>query len=290
MSEPLTLEAMHRSVAKRLSAERFDPSGLEASLLLEYVTGLSRSEQIVNGRLDLPEKQIDQLETLLKRRLSGEPLDNILGSREFFGLKFRVTADVLSPRSETEMLVEYVLSQTKPDQSCRILDLGTGSGAISISILKSRENFEAVAVDLSDAALGVAGENAAMHDVDKRIEFLQGSWFEPVKGKFDFIISNPPYITDQAMSALSPEVSGYDPHLALSGGQDGLTAYHSIAEHGLRYLKPDGKLCLEIGYDQGQSVPDLLKQADMKVLAVLKDLSVHDRCVIACAASSELFS
>ncbi len=286
MSNHPTLEIFYRQLVERLRAADIDSAGLEASLLMEHVTGYSRSEQIINAGSVVSDEQVADMDDLMQRRLRGEPLDNIIGNREFYGLTFRVTPEVLSPRPETELLVDYVLSQTTSEQSYRVLDLGTGSGAIIISILKSREKFQAVAIDLSEAALDVASGNAAFHDVSQRIEFMLGSWFEPVTGQFDFIISNPPYITNEAMDKLSVEVSVYDPHLALWGGADGLVAYNVIAKSAAQYLKLGGKLCLEIGCDQGQSVPDVLRLAGFDVLKVQKDLSGHDRCVIACAATN----
>ena len=162
----------------------------------------------------------------------------------------------------------------------RILDLGTGSGAIIISILAEAKNVEGAAIDLSQAALGTAKENAAAQTVEERLTFLQGSWFAPVSDQcFDIILSNPPYITAAAMEGLDIEVKDFDPDLALRGGEDGLTAYRAIIAEAAKHLSPNGILLFEIGYDQGRSVSDLLTRAGFGDISVQKDLSSHDRMI-----------
>jgi len=272
------------SLAKRRLIRQFREAGLatpdlDARILIMAATGLTQTDMITRGR-DYPSADgLALISEYAERRLSGEPIDHILGYREFFGRRFSVSKDVLSPRPETEMLVEAALEILKDKPSAHILDLGTGSGAIVISILAEALDVHGVAIDVSELALAIARENAKKHDVEKRVTFLQGSWFEPVEGQFDIILSNPPYITDAAMEALSAEVSDFDPDLALRGGDDGLLVYKAIIADAVNYLKPDGVILFEIGYDQGEAVRKLLEQSDFNVISVSKDLSGHDRMI-----------
>jgi len=242
-------------------------------------TGLSHTDMIARGTEHPPASSIKQISDYAARRIAGEPIDHILGYREFYGREFKVSKDVLSPRPETEMLVDTALAVLKNKADPRILDLGTGSGAIAISILAEIEEARGDAVDLSGAALKIAKENAAAHNVETRLTFHEGSWFAPVSGHYDIILSNPPYITAAAMNELDVEVAAFDPDLALHGGEDGLSAYRAIIAEAGRYLKPNGILLFEIGYDQGSSVSDLLKGAGFTDISIHKDLAGHDRMI-----------
>ena len=205
-----------------------DSPDLDARLLVMAATGFSHADMIARGTELLSAEALELMSDYTERRLAGEPVDNILGSREFYGRSFKISKDVLSPRPETEMLVDAALEILKETPDARILDLGTGSGAIIISCLAEAAHAEGVAVDMSPEALTIAEKNAKTHGVADRLTFLHGSWFEPVTGVFDIILSNPPYITDEAMKALDIEVAQFDPELALRGGADGLTAYRAI--------------------------------------------------------------
>jgi len=270
--------------AKRLLINQFREAGLEtpdldARILVMAATGFSHTDMIARGTEDVPPAARERIAQYAQRRLSGEPIDHILGYCEFYGRRFNISKDVLSPRPETETLVEAALDILKDKPEARILDLGTGSGAIIISILAEASHVEGVAVDLSEAALGVARNNAQMYEVESRLALLNGSWFEPVEGHFDIILSNPPYITDAAMDELETEVSEFDPDLALRGGEDGLMAYSDIIAEAQNYLKTDGILLFEIGYNQGNTVSHLLEQEGFKDISVSKDLSGHARMI-----------
>ena len=282
-----TLELRTIQDAKRFLTAQFRGAGIEsadidARLLLMHATGLSRSDLIAFDQNVLSSDIIKTIQNLAARRIGGEPVDHILGRREFYGREFKVTQDVLSPRPETEMLVEAALDIIASNPAAHILDLGTGSGAILISILAQAEQASGTAIDISEAALDIAKENAKTRDVDARIEFGLGAWFEPIKARYDIIISNPPYITKPAMETLSAEVKNFDPHLALSGGDDGLEAYREIISKAKKFLKPKGQVILEIGFDQRASVEDLLKEAGFSKVTTTKDLAGYDRMV--CAA------
>ena len=270
--------------AKRFLMTQFREAGLEtpdldARLLVMAATGFSHTDMIVRGTDFPPSDVFDVIASYAERRLAGEPVDSILGYRQFFGLAFKISKDVLSPRPETEILVETAREILAPLSSPRILDLGTGSGAIIISILSELSAAEGVAVDISDPALKIARQNAVTHEVNSRLEFRCGSWFEPVPETFDLIVSNPPYITQAAMQQLSPEVANHDPHLALSGGEDGLTAYRTIIDGAGAHLNLAGHILLEIGYDQGASVSALLMAAGFSNVSIHKDLAGHDRMI-----------
>lgn len=270
--------------AKRFLMTQFREAGLDtpdldARLLIMAATEFSHTEMITRGQEICAPETHDLITKYAERRLRGEPVDHIIGYREFYGHRFKVTKDVLSPRPETEMLVDAALEILASKPEARILDLGTGSGAIITSILIQAQQVQGVAIDISAAALLAAKENAKTHEVDDRVVFLEGGWFEPVQGRFDIILSNPPYITNAAMEDLSDEVSGFDPDLALRGGQDGLTAYRAIISGVSNHLKPGGVLLLEIGYDQGDTVHQLLERPDVSSITVVKDLSGHDRMI-----------
>jgi len=268
-----------RLLINQFRGARLETPDLDARLLVMAVTGFSPTDMITRGTDLLTPAARELIVQYSQRRLAGEPIDHILGYREFYGRAFYISKDVLSPRPETEMLVEAALDILKDKAEARILDLGTGSGAIIISILAEAPHVEGVAVDMSEAALAIARQNAQTHNVKDCLTLFRGSWFEPVEGLFDIILSNPPYITDIAMDELAAEVSEFDPDLALRGGEDGLTAYKDIIAEAQNHLKPNGVLIFEIGYDQGESVSHLLKQQGFKGIFVAKDLSGHNRMI-----------
>ena len=281
MSKALTISALRLLLKDKLLEGQIESAGLEASFIVENVTGLSRSAQIMEPdntvSADLMEKAIN----MVQRRLEGEPLDHIFGYREFYGFRFDINRHVLSPRPETEMLVDFVLEQTTPDDAFTFVDLGTGSGAIAIAVLKHRLNARGVAVDVSDKALLMARQNAARHKVLSRLEFVKSDWGAEITDTFDFLLSNPPYIDGLAMTELADDVRNYDPEIALSGGPDGLFAYRIIAKQAVPMLNPSGQLALEIGFDQGAAVSSLLKYLEFEAISITKDLSGHDRMVTA---------
>jgi len=244
-------------------------------------TGLSRVELITQGTEFLTPDAFDRLQDYSARRLSGEPVDNILGWRAFYGRRFKISHNVLSPRQETEEVTAKALERIADTPKPAILDLGTGSGAIIITLLLERLDASAIAADISGGALEIARANAAAFNIGERAEFIQSNWFENIGGHYDLIISNPPYIDSQAMEALPQDVSKFDPAISLHGGADGLDPYRLIAAQAKGYLKPDGWLVLEIGFDQGMSVPSLLQQNGFKSVELFQDSGGHDRIVTA---------
>lgn len=223
------------------------------------------------------------LEAAAARRLSGEPVSRIIGEREFWGLKFTLNEATLDPRPETELLVAEAIALGEKHRSARILDLGTGSGAIALAILSALPKAKATATDSSEAALDMARRNAGRHGLAPRIEFRLGSWWQavPHTEMFDLIASNPPYIASDVIPTLAPEVRLFDPAAALDGGWDGLEGYRAIASQAARRLVPDGLLLLEIGFNQADIVVKMLSRAGFGRVTVQKDLAGLDRMVLA---------
>lgn len=250
----------------------------DARELILATTQLSQADLIAYHDETLDKEAVKTLCHYATRRLSGEPVDHILGEREFYGRSFNVNRHVLSPRADTENLISEILKLLKDIQSPTILDLGTGSGAIIITLLSERLDATGTATDLSKAALKIAQSNANRHNVSPI--WLHGSWFEPVNGQFNVVVSNPPYITSAAMEELETEVKLYDPPLALHGGKDGLTAYRNITSKAFDYLRPEGWLVFEIGCDQAQSVKNILENVGFEQIRFIPDLSGHDRGVL----------
>lgn len=216
-------------------------------------------------------------DTLIKRRVAREPVSHIIGERAFWTSVFKVTSDVLDPRPDTETLVEAALRA----EWRSVLDLGTGSGCILLSLLKERDGSTGVGVDLSEAALSVARDNAARLGLGGVARFVQSDWFAEVTGRFDLIVSNPPYITAAAFEALTPELRLHEPKLALTPGGDGLEAYRVIAQNAAAHLTPGGALVVEIGHDQADAVCALFAQAGFGGLRVFPDINGKDRVITA---------
>ena len=216
--------------------------------------------------------------TLLEKRLKFQPISQIIGQRYFWKSKFLVTSDVLDPRPDTETLIEHTLSLGKFN---RILDLGTGSGCILLSLLNEYKEAIGIGIDISKKALNVAKKNADLLNLKHRASFKLGNWCENIEGQFDLIVSNPPYISEYEMMNLSKDVLNWEPRIALTPEGDGLEAYKYILNGAKKLLKPNGKLILEIGYNQRDDVSYLLKSNNYKAITVIKDINNKDRIISA---------
>lgn len=245
--------------------------------LLAHAAGVSAGGLIMLGGDDFTPEVMARYLALLERRAGGEPVSKIRGQRAFWMHDFIVTPDVLDPRPETEEVVRAGLAA--PFES--VLDLGLGSGCILLSLLAERADVRGVGVDLSAPALDVARANAAALNVADRVAFLQSDWFAAVRGRFDLIVSNPPYISDAEMADLSVEVRDHDPHLALTPGGDGLAPYRMIAAQAGAFLTDQGRLVLEIGWQQGADVCAILAAEGWQDITVLPDMDGRDRVVTA---------
>lgn len=278
---------MYRRGEEALAAAGVPEAGLDARLLLEYVCGTDRNDLLAHGDREVEREKQDAYLKMIEKRADREPLQYLTGEQEFMGLLFSVDRNVLIPRQDTEILVEEVLRNLH--DGMRILDLCTGSGCILISLLYYSNNCTGVGTDLSEEALRVAAGNSARLlpkecAVDAgegfaRIEFLRGDLFEAVEGKFDIIVSNPPYIPSGDMDGLMPEVGEHEPGQALDGGADGLDFYRRITAECRRYLYGGGMLFVEIGCEQAEAVRGLMEDAGFLGIHVVKDYAGLDRVV-----------
>lgn len=217
---------------------------------------------------------------VIKRRSDHEPLDKIIGKKEFYKSTFKVSADVLSPRPDTEVLVDAALELIKDNEVHHILDLGTGTGCILLSILKERPQCQGTGIDISQKAIKIAQENAREMNIENIVHFINADWNNLTLSNMDMIVSNPPYIPKAEIETLDKEVKDFDPLIALDGGKDGLQCYRNIAKIAPSLLRDKGYILLEVGYNQAEDVKDIFINQGFKFITKKKDLSNIDRCVI----------
>lgn len=263
-----------------LAAAGIPSPEIDARLLLAEALNIPASQVILEMRQSMTAAEQALFEGMLARRLTREPMSHILGRRMFYGRNFRITSAVLDPRPETETLVELALSEP----FTKALDLGTGSGCIALTLLAERPEAECVAVDLSEAALAVARDNAVALGVTERLALLRSDWWQAVDGRFDLIVSNPPYIAEADYADLAPELS-FEPQLALTPGGDGLDAYRVIAAQALQFLVPTGRLIVEIGAAQAAAVTEIFAMQGLVDVQTHNDLDGRDRVVSARASA-----
>ena len=261
----LSLGQAHTAAARLLREARIAAPELDARLLLCHATGLSHEAYVAALNDALPPDAAAQFGVFVERRLAGEPVSRIIGVREFYGRTFSIDASTLDPRPDTETLVEAALGLVDREAPLDILDLGTGSGCILITLLAELPGASGVGVDVSLPALEQARANAQILGVGDRAAFLASDWLEAVEGSFDLVVANPPYLSAADMAALSPEVRDHDPAPALDGGPDGLSAYRRIVPGLRKALRPGGFALFEIGPDQAQAVSPLLTEAGLEV-------------------------
>jgi release factor glutamine methyltransferase len=266
--------------ARRALDEKDNPTPtLDARLLLQHAAGVSREMLIADPDLKISEEAATRFRGFLARRLVGEPVSRIIGYREFYGRCFNITTATLDPRPDTETLIEAALAFMPVDAPCRIIDLGTGTGAIGVTLLAERALATAVMTDISPEALAVARENAELHKVAARATFSAGSWFAGAGGRFDLILSNPPYIPAAILPTLEPEVRNFDPKEALNGGPDGLDPYREIAGGAARFLAPGGRINVEIGEGQATEIERIFELKRFRPERRWSDLAGHIRCL-----------
>lgn len=279
-SAPSTLVTAWKAATARLKAGQIDSPSIDARLLLEVATGAGRADILTDPYRVLTDEQQATLDGYVERRLKREPVSRILGKKGFWKIMLNVTPDVLSPRPDTEAILDVVMLAFAPHQAFTMIDLGTGSGAILLATLAERAGARGVGTDISFEALAVARDNAASLDLDGRCDFLRTKWAAGMADhSFDLVVSNPPYIPSADIDGLDPEVRDHDPRLALDGGPDGLQAYRDLAPEILRILKPGGVFAVEIGWDQGPQVKALFEAQGFTDVIVVKDLSDRDRVV-----------
>jgi release factor glutamine methyltransferase len=259
----------------------------ESELLFSSILNCDRPSLYLNKAQILDKDSYVFVSSVLKRRIKGEPIQYILGKTEFMGFVFKLSPDVLIPRPETEILVEAVINKVTKSQGCKvtnIFDIGTGSGCIAISLAKILTGVKITALDFSQKALKVARDNAQLHNVASKIKFICGDLFSGGKFKaksYDIIVSNPPYIVSDEIDNLAPEIQ-YEPRMALDGGKDGLDFYRRIICGSLEYLKNDGLLILEIGFNQGGALKNIFqKHKDFEIIEIIRDYHGIERVVLA---------
>lgn len=259
-----------------------DSPRLTIELMLAHALDKKRLQLYLEFERKLDEPLLAQLREMVQRRGAGEPLQYILGKTEFHGLEFQVDKRVLIPRPETEQLVEHVISSCKDAGTIRILDIGAGSGCIAISLAKALPAAHVTATDRSAQALALARQNATAHGVSERIQFVESDLFSAVGGqKFDWIVSNPPYVPVSQANTLAREIRDHEPPEALFAGDDGLAIIRRIIAEAIPFLVSGGRMALEIGAGQSDTVQQLFRDAQYQVAKVVKDLQNHERLVIA---------
>ncbi|MBI2714397.1 MAG: peptide chain release factor N(5)-glutamine methyltransferase [Rhizobiales bacterium] len=271
-----TLASTRQALAESFRKAGIDSAEADARLLIAHALGIDRSELIANGTRMLNAREMQAIDALAARRLKHEPVARILGTKEFWSLMLDVTPAVLVPRPDTETVVEAALDFVVRDglrmQRLRILDIGTGSGALLLALLSELPDALGTGTDISTAALAVARGNAERHGLSSRCSFVACDIAAGLPGPFDLIVSNPPYVAHGDIATLAPEVRDYDPIIALDGGSDGLDGYRAIAADARRLLAPGGRLIVELGAGQEDAVRALLTKAGLTVDKARDDL------------------
>lgn len=278
------LSAAVADARSRLSAAGLPDAAIEARLLIGGLLGLSSTEVFVGGERMLTVEEIARIENAVGRRLKREPVHRILGSREFHGMELLISRETLEPRPDTEILVDSMLAHVGQivagKGSARILDLGTGTGAIILALLKESPKAQGIGSDISPDALKTATQNAARLGLAERFQAIRSHWFDAISGCFDIIVSNPPYIRSDVIPALEPEVRDFDPLAALDGGPDGLEAYRAIAAGAGDFLEKDGVIGVEIGFDQKETVTAIFRAAGFALVEAVRDYGDNDRVLV----------
>lgn len=278
------LSDLHRLARRRLADAGVDTPELDARLLVEHFSGTTRTQALAEPDRTVAEDRVAALERAIARRAAGEPVHRILGFREFYGLRLGLSAETLEPRPDTETLVDAVLPHLRQIAArgggCRVLDLGTGTGAIALALLAEVPQATAVGADISADALATASANARDNGLSARFEAVRSDWFEKISGRFHAIVANPPYIATRELETLQDEVRNFDPARALDGGADGLDAYRTIATRAKPYLEPGGVIAVEIGHTQREAVTDLFEAAGFRIVEARRDLAGRDRALV----------
>ena len=272
-----SLSDVLKKTRKLFHDRKLENADIDARLLVEFFTSTTRKDEILYPDVQVNDEALQRLNKAIFDRLNGKPVYRIIGKREFYGIEFHLSADTLEPRDDTEALVDLVLPEVRfmADRygEAEIVDMGTGTGAIAIALLVNVHELKTTAVDISDDALKTALLNAQSAGVADRFSSLKSDCFFNLSGKFDMIISNPPYIPENQMTSLAIEVKEYDPLRALAGGQDGLDFYRKLAKESRPFLKPHGLIAVEIGKGQEEDVIALFSENGFELKKTRKDLN-----------------
>ncbi|WP_170975930.1 peptide chain release factor N(5)-glutamine methyltransferase [Rhizobium sp. FY34] len=280
----MTLAALVAQSRNTLSDAGLADPATDARALVCGLLGFSTTDLVLSADRPISDEEQQTVQQALSRRLAREPVHRILGEREFYGVRLMLSPHTLEPRPDTEVLVDAILPFARQcvvaDGPAQLLDLGTGTGAIAIALLKEVPQLSAVGADIASGARDMAVRNAALNGVAERFTGVESRWFDAITGRFDIIVSNPPYIRSDVIRDLEPDVRNHDPILALDGGSDGLDAYHAIARNAHAYLKEGGMIGLEIGYDQKQPVTELFAARGYTLIKAVRDYGGNDRVLL----------
>tara|TARA_B100000963_G_scaffold360647_1_gene392368 strand:- start:1934 stop:2776 length:843 start_codon:yes stop_codon:yes gene_type:complete len=253
---------------------------LDCEIIMSKVLGKDRGYVLLNLEKNLKKEKFDQFQDLIKQRLNGKPVAYLIEKKEFWNNEFQIKKDILIPRPDTEILVEQVLKMTKNKFNLRVLDIGVGSGCILLSILHEKKDFYGVGVDISDKCISLSKANAQKLGLINRVKFLKSDIDNFLIGKYDLIVTNPPYIKRRSLKYLERDVVRFEPKLALDGGLDGLSEIRKVIYRSSELIKKNGKFIIEIGFDQKKEVKNLLENKGFYINKIVKDLSFNDRCII----------
>jgi release factor glutamine methyltransferase len=273
----LFLSDLQTAITKKLFDSGIETSSLDSRIILKEVFCFDEKELILNSQLIVTKNKISEADKILARRISGEPVSKIFGKRDFYKSTFLISEDVLDPRPETELIIEIANNFILDKGYKNFIDLGTGSGCIILSILKDNKSLRAIGIDISNKAINIAQKNCSNLNLEKQATFLVSNWLSKVSGSYDLIISNPPYIPSKDVDTLSANVKNYDPLISLDGGEDGLKCYRQIAEDINRVIGKNGRVVLEIGYNQAEDVIKIFESKDFIFLDKYIDINGLDR-------------
>ena len=276
----MNIQTLLNQASKTLKQLSNTSSKLDSEILLSKIIKKNRKYLILNSNEELKKENIKSFDYLVKRRKKGEPIAYLINKKEFWKQNFYINQNVLIPRPDTETLVEETLKLFNVNSKLNMLDIGTGSGCILLSILKERRNFFGIGIDISKKAINVARFNAKMHQLSNRVKFYNSDVDKFLIGKYDLILSNPPYIKQKDLKYLEKDVVGYEPKLALDGGKDGFSKITKVISKASYLIKKNGKFILEIGFGQKKKILSILKQNNFFINKVVKDYGKNDRCVI----------
>ncbi len=276
----MNIQTLLNQASKTLKQLSNTSSKLDSEILLSKIIKKNRKYLILNSNEELKKENIKSFDYLVKRRKKGEPIAYLINKKEFWKQNFYINQNVLIPRPDTEILVEETLKLFNVNSKLNMLDIGTGSGCILISILKERRNFFGTGIDISKKAINVARFNAKMHQLSNRVKFYNSDVDKFLIGKYDLVVSNPPYIKRQDLKYLEVDVKGFEPKLALDGGKDGFSKITKVISKTSTLLKKNGRFILEIGFGQKKKILSILKQNNFFINKVVKDYGKNDRCVI----------
>ena len=273
----MLLSELQKKITKILAEGGIETNSLDARIILREIFNFDEKELILNSDLILSESKISKVQKIITRRLNFEPVSKIFGKRDFYNSTFSISDDVLDPRPETENIVEIANNFILEKGYESFIDLGTGSGCIILSILKENKNLTAVGVDISIDAINIAKKNSKDMNLEKRSSFLVSNWLSSIYSSYDLIISNPPYIPSDEIITLSKTVKNFDPLISLDGGQDGLKCYKEIAQDINRVINKNGRVILEIGYNQAHDVIKIFESKEFKLLKIYNDINDLNR-------------